>query len=108
MKTLLLYLLIVSITSPFSKTPIWLPVEKEYQIELTNIGDMPLEIYSIELSKGVYTSVDKKTFTIDSASMKVVTLLASKCVDTITIYSNSVPDSIHKVLFKYHKLKILK
>ena len=105
MRQIIVTILILTCLFSFSKKPKWIPEKEEYQIELINLGDLPLEIYSIKMSKGKYTETEDLSFTIDSAETVSIYLYASSCIDTLTVVSNSVPNDTQKVLFKYNKLK---
>jgi len=109
MKRIIITILIIlcGLIYPFSKKPKWIPEQKEYYLELTNSGDLPLEIYSLSMAVGDYTEIGSQRYTIEPDGTLTVYISASSCVDTLIIRSNSVPNNIQKVLFKYNKLKVL-
>ncbi len=93
---------------PFSKKPDWIPTKTEYEIELINNGDLPLEIYSLEMAIGKYAEIENKSFVIDSAETVSVYLYASSCIDTLIIKCNDPEKKVAKILLKYNVLKVRK
>lgn len=107
MRNVFIILTLVLLTA-FSKKPDWIPTKTEYEIKLINLGDLPLEIYSLEMAIGKYAEIENKAFVIDSAETVSVYLYASSCIDTLIIRCNDPEREVAKVLLKYNKLKIRK
>jgi len=106
-RILITILLLLSCLYPFSRLPKWIVPKKDYPVELINIGDLDLKIDSLYLAKGIYADIESQFYTIKPDETLTVILKAKKCIDTLIVKSNSVPDSIKKVLFKYNKLIVL-
>lgn len=89
---------------PFSRKPKWTPVKREQEIKLFNVGDLPLEIYSMDMFYGKTITIKGNSFTIQPSETVSVYILIGAGIDTLTINSND-PDTPKKVLIQYGKIR---